>query len=350
MSAVSPRAARVSRGLPTARRQFLTALVGSGEPRPEHDGAAYWIRVYRRAMACRFEVTLDAADGEHVPAATLALDEIDRLEDELSVFREGSIVSAINRRAAAGPVVVPPHLIRLLAACRELHRDTEGAFDITTTPLSRCWGFLRRNARVPDAAAIDAARALVGAEAIHLDVEAGTVALQRAGTELNLGAVGKGYAIDRAAASLRSEGVAHALLSAGRSSLFALGGRGGGWRVDLVSPLVEGRQLARLMLRNAAVGTSGAGEQFVVAGGVRYGHVIDPRTGWPCSGVVSATVVASSAAQADALSTAFLIGGVELAARYCEAHPRVLVLMTPDDGSGRPIAFGGHPGARVVEQ
>ena len=121
-----------------------------------------------------------------------------------------------------------------------------------------------------------------------------------------------------------------------------------GWRVDLVSPLMSGRTIAGLWLRNAALGTSGAGEQFVIADGCRYGHVIDPRTGWPAAGVLSASVVASDAATADALSTAFLVGGIDLAERYCAEHRDVLALITPDDGSERPMAFGGHPGARLV--
>ena len=149
---------------------------------------------------------------------------------------------------------------------------------------------------------------------------------------------------------MRASGVVHALLSAGRSSLLALGGRGDGWRIDLVSPLVAGRAIAGVWLRNAALGTSGAGEQFVIADGHRYGHVIDPRTGWPADGVISASVVATDAARADALSTAFLVGGIDLARRYCADHRDVLALITPDDGSKRPIVIGGHPGARLVRQ
>jgi thiamine biosynthesis lipoprotein len=299
-------------------------------------------------MACRFEITLAAADGGYVAAARTALDEVDRLEDALSVFRETSAISDLNRRAAAGPVAVPRYLLDLLEDCRQLHQDTGGAFDITTMPLSRCWGFLRREGRLPGADEIDAARALVGLHAVQLDRAGGAVTFGRRGVELNLGAIGKGYALDRAAATLRQAGVVHALLSAGGSSLVALGGRGHGWQVDLVSPLVSERTIARLSLRNAALGTSGAGEQFVIVDGRRYGHVIDPRTGWPASGVVSASVVASNAARADALSTAFLVGGIDLASRYCAERRDVLALITPDDGSGRPTAIGRHPGARLV--
>jgi thiamine biosynthesis lipoprotein len=333
------------RAISTERRQFLTSLA-----RPRADGAnghGYWIRVHRRAMACRFEITLAGQDGSFVPAARAALDEIDRLEAELSVFRETSIISELNRRAAREPIPAPRHVVDLLARCQRLYQDTGGAFDITTTPLSRCWGFLRRQGRVPDLVEIESARASVGLERVRLDNSRWSVAYERSGIELNLGAIGKGYALDRAGAGMRAAGVTHALLSAGCSSLLALGGRGHGWTVDLVSPLLAGRPIAELRLRHAAVGTSGAGEQFVIADGRRYGHVIDPRTGWPAEGVLSATVVASDAATADALSTAFLVGGVDLARRYCAEHRDVLAVITPDDGLGSPIVIGHHPAARI---
>lgn len=333
----------------TPRRQFLASLPRprADLPRPEEE-RGYWIRVHRRAMACRFEILLSAEDRVFVSAATQALDEIDRLEDELSVFRDTSTISVLNRSAAGRAVVVPRYLIDLLTNCQRLHRDTERAFDVTTMPLSRCWGFLRRQGCVPDADAIEAARALVGFDAVQLGRDDLSVRFGRTGVELNLGAIGKGYALDRAGSGLRASGVAHALLSAGGSSLLALGGRGQGWQIDLVSPLVTDRAIAGVWLRNAALGTSGAGEQFVIADGHRYGHVIDPRTGWPADGVLSASVVATDAASADALSTAFLIGGIDLASRYCAQHRDVLALITPDDGSKRPIVIGSHRGARLV--
>ena len=328
------------------RRRFLASLSGR---RPAAEGGDYWIRVHRTAMACRFEITLAAQDGAAVPAASAALDGIDRLERELSLFRETSAIAELNRSAASGPVRVAPYLVDLLDECRRVHRETGGAFDVTSTPLSRCWGFLRRQGRVPDPEAIETARALVGFDAVQLDREQNTVRFTRPGIELNLGAIGKGFALDRAAAEMRTAGAAHALLSAGGSSFVALGGRGDGWRIDLVSPRVSGRPIATLQLRNAALGTSGAGEQFVVADGRRYGHVIDPRTGWPAIGVLSASVVASDAATADALSTAFLVGGADLARRYCAEHLDVLALVTPEGGSTAPLVFGSHRAAQVVK-
>lgn len=325
-----------------SRRGFLT--FPRRRPSSAEDGRGYWIRVWRLAMACRFEIVLGGEDGAFVAAAKAALDEIDQLEDELSVFRATSTIAVLNRRAADHPVVVPLFLIDLLVECQRLHRETDGAFDITATPLSRCWGFLRRDGRVADPGAIAAARARVGFDAVHLDPGERSVRFIREGTELNMGAIGKGYALDRAACGLRAAGVQHALLSAGRSSILALGGHCEGWRIELVSPQIAAGPLAALTLRDAAVGTSGAGEQFFIADGRRYGHVIDPRTGWPARGILSVSVVASDAARADALSTAFLVGGIALAERYCATHPEVLAIVTPDDGSRRPVVIGRYSG------
>jgi thiamine biosynthesis lipoprotein len=152
-------------------------------------------------MACRFEITLAGEDARHVPAARDALREADRLEASLSVFRDTSDLTRINRHAPLGPVGVDPELFALLARCRELHADTGGAFDITSTPLSRCWGFLMRQGRLPSDADIAAARACVGMDAVHLsDVAAAesrerTVRFTRPSIELNLGSIGKGHAV-----------------------------------------------------------------------------------------------------------------------------------------------------------
>lgn len=297
-------------------------------------------------MACRFEITLASQNAACVPAARDALDTIDSLEDRLSLFREHSDLADLNRRGASQAVAVDRHLFDLLALCGEIHRDTNGAFDITSTPLSRCWGFLQRQGQLPPDDAIADAMAKVGFGRVHLDPAARSVWFGRPGIELNLGAIGKGYALDQVGAGMRRAGVRQALLSAGRSSLLALGGPDGGWRVELASARTQ-EPLARVSLRNAAIGTSGTGDQFVVVDDVRYGHVLDPRTGWPATGVLSATAISSSATVADALSTAFLIGGVGLAHQYCASHPDVMALITPE-GPQRTVVIGHHPGA-VVE-
>jgi FAD:protein FMN transferase len=354
---------------PSADNPADAGTLAPAAPQREDDGG-HWLRVYRAAMACRFEITLAGEDARHVPAARDALHEADRLEAALSVFRDTSDLTRINRHAADEPVEVDAELFALLARCRELHTATGGAFDITSTPLSRCWGFLMRQGRLPSDADIAAARARVGMDAVTLtDSRERTVSFTRPSTELNLGSIGKGYAVQCMADYLSARGVRHALVSAGASSIVALGGRGWGWSIDLCArstgspePGLAGTQgmqgaqgtqdaqrtrLARLYLRNGALGTSGAGEQFVEIDGRRYGHVLDPRTGWPASGVRSASVVARDGATADALATAFLVGGLTLAREYCAAHPDTLAIITAE-GASRPELFGAFSGV-VVE-
>jgi thiamine biosynthesis lipoprotein len=313
--------------------------------RAKRPGAEYWIRVHRRAMACRFEVALSGEHAHRVEAARAALDEIDRIESALTVFRETSTLADLNRRAAREAVPVDDELFALLRACAALHEDTGGAFDITTTPLSRCWGFLRREGRLPAAAEIESARAACGAAHLQLDEPARTVRFDRAGVEINLGAIGKGYALRRVARQLRANGVTDALVSAGGSSVVAVGGP---FHVT-VRPR-RARTAISVWLEDAALATSGAGEQCFEVDGRRFGHVLDPRTGWPAEGTLAASVAAPDADVCDALSTAFLVGGTALAARHCAERSGVLAFVWPDDGSERHVAFGACAGAAWREE
>lgn len=327
-----------------SRRQLFAFDFGS-----RGTDSGHWVRIHRTAMACRFEVLLSSDKARFTNAAQRALDEVDRIEAALTVFRETSALVRVNREAADGAVVVDRELFEILRLCRELSDSTAGAFDITSTPLSRCWGFLRREGRLPERDEIERARALVGMNRVELDAEGRSVRFAHPGMELNLGSIGKGYAISRMAALLKQDGVESALLSAGGSSVFALGGEPGrrdqGWKVDLHSRRVARGRLAQLRLRNVALATSGAGEQFVDVKGTRYGHVLDPRSGWPASGILSASVVTPDPSVADALSTAFLVGGVPLTQEYCASCSNTLVLLTPDDGSDRICVFGSCRGA-----
>ena len=323
------------------RRNFLSFDFGD-----RRRDSSHWVRIHRVAMACRFEVMLSSDDAADMTAARAALDEADDLESLLTVFRDTSEVADVNRRAADEPVPVSATLLGLLTRSAALHAATGGAFDVTCTPLSRCWGFLQREGRLPEPAAIETARALVGTTHVRLDAGARTVRFARRGVELNFGAIGKGFALDRMGAVLRAKGSTRALLSAGHSSVLALGGRGRGWPVDL-RPRLASRRVGRLWLRNAAVGTSGAGEQFVEVEGHRYGHVIDPRSGYPAEGVRGASVITKDAAAADALSTAFLIGGPTLAQEYCAAHDDTLAVLVMDGFDERTEVFGRCSGATL---
>ncbi len=323
------------------RRNFLSFDFGD-----RRRDSSHWVRVHRVAMACRFEVMLSSDHAVEMTAARAALNEADDLEAMLTVFRDTGDVLDLNQRAAADDVAVSTTLVALLTRSAELHAATGGAFDVSCTPLVRCWGSLQREGRLPEPADIDAARAAVGMTHVRLDATARTVRFTTPGVELNFGAIGKGFALDRMGVVLRAHGSTRALLSAGRSSVLALGGRGRGWPVDL-RPRLASRRVGRLWLRNAAVATSGAGEQFVEVDGRRYGHVIDPRNGRPAEGVLGASVIAKDAATADALSTAFLIGGPALASQYCAAHEETLAILVLDEPGEPTEVFGRCSGATL---
>ena len=306
-----------------------------------------WLHVNRTAMACRFEVTLPVSDRNGIAVANDALDIVDALEAQLSVFRDSSEISFINREAAARAVVVEDSLFDLLSLCKTLHEQTEGAFDITAGPLTRCWGFLRRAGRLPAADEMESARSLVGSDNMLLDCQTRSIRFLHAEMEINLGSIGKGYALDQVATSLRGR-TASALLNAGASSFYAMGAgdRGEGWSVGIRDSRNKTERLARLRLRDCALSTSGSEEQFFEHDGKRYGHIIDPRSGWPAQHVTSVSVVAQSAAVSDALATAFYIGGREVAEKYCASNPEVMVIML-ETGAESPLTIGSHRGCRI---
>jgi thiamine biosynthesis lipoprotein len=301
------------------------------------------VRFARRAMATTFEVILPFGAVGH-QAAEAALDEIDRLEDQLTVFRDGSEVSRLNRLGCYGPVQVEEGLFGLLELAARINRETEGAYDITTGALTKVWGFFRRQGRVPAEAEVAEALAKVGMGHVALDPERHSAHYRRAGLEINLGSIGKGYALDRVAALFRRDwGVADALLHGGHSSVYAAGDEPGGrrgWAVGLSHPWDGRRRLAVLRLRDRGLGTSAATFQHVEYRGRRLGHILDPRTGWPAEGLASASAVAPTAAEADALATAFFIRGVEPTRAYCTAHPEVGALLLPEGREARPVLIG----------
>ena len=300
-------------------------------------------------MATRFEVTLPPSGEKGVADATEALDEIDRIEEQLTAFRETSELSFINRHAADQPVSVEAAFFDLLRLCKDLSSDTEGAFDITSGPLTKCWGFFRREARFPLPDEIEAARSKVGCVNLALDPQARTVKFARKGLELNLGSVGKGYALDRVAKLMRGSAKS-ALLNAGASSMLAIGAgdRGDGWLIGLRDPQSKVRRAGVLTLKDAALSTSGSEEQFFERGGTRFGHIIDPRTGWPASLVASVSVIADSGAVSDALATAFFVGGRQLAESYCSRHRRIMAIMF-ENQSKVPFVIGNHPNCEGLQ-
>ena len=321
--------------------------------------------VGREAMACRFEVAFNAGEvSGDTELAVDALDLVDQIEERISVYRPASELSRINASAAEGWVDVSPDAWHLLVRARELWELTGGAFDIAAGSLVRAWGFLHREGRTPDDTDLAAARAAAGMRHLEFDPDRRRLRFLRPGVEINPGAIGKGWALDRAVAHLQSRGVASVLMHGGQSSVLARGTQGPsigdrhGWRVGLRHPLRPGRRLATITLDDRALGTSGSGTQFFVDQGRKLGHILDPRSGRPAEGVISATVIAHSAADADALATAlYVLGPAGLTTIAPLGGATAAVLVLPRAGGGtrvivanlddRAIEIEAEPGLQV---
>jgi thiamine biosynthesis lipoprotein len=299
-------------------------------------------------MGSYFELCLSAGLPGAAELSCRALDLIDELESQLTVYREHSEISRLNATAHRGPVPVERRLFELLETAVELSRQTSGAYDVTAGALSGAWGFVKGPKRVPDAATLAEARASTGWQHLQLDRESCTVGFDRPGIQINLGSIGKGYAIDRVIGLLRDFWLpVSALVHGGRSSLYALGSPpgqfAGRWEIALRNPFEPESPLGVLRLRNRGMGTSGTAFQQFVADGRVYGHIIDPRSGEPATGPASVTVLAPSAAVADALSTAFYLLGADAAASYVADHPETAVVVVEEGSSPnspRVLVFG----------
>jgi thiamine biosynthesis lipoprotein len=308
---------------------------------PVQASKTHLIQFARRAMACQFELFLRGdASAEEAELVIAALDLVDELEGQLTVYRDTSEISQLNRTAGLRPVTVEGRLFRLLQRAKEIHADTKGAFDITAGPLARAWGFFRREGRLPEEHELNEALRLVGSHRLYLDARRNEVTLERQRMEINLGGIGKGYALDRAGQLLQSAGVDQFLLHGGQSSVLAVGNRHvdepseSGWSVGVRHPLRPDKRLVEIRVRDRGLGTSGTAKQFFHHRGKRYGHILDPRTGWPVEGLLSATAITASAADADALSTAFHVMGLEQTREFCAEHPEVAALLVLPSKAG----------------
>jgi thiamine biosynthesis lipoprotein len=291
-------------------------------------------------MATRFEIVLQGANEPELRAAgEEALDEIDRLENQLSLFRPGSEIARVNALAARQPVRVSPPLFQLLLLARKLNGETGGLFDITVAPLMRSFGFMYGQGQIPPQQELLAARECVGMQHVCLDEASLTVRFSREGMMLDLGAIGKGYAIEQAAMILREAGVEHALVHGGTSTVFAIGKPldADAWKIAVEGPHAndpgggivgessaetpqtqpsagsesERKKSVRAIVRieDEALSVSAVWGRFFESGGKKFGHVLDPRSGEPVFNAVMAAVVVPSATESDALSTALLVAG-----------------------------------------
>lgn len=269
--------------------------------------------VTHRAMATEFVVMLPTKMAGKVEQVVEALEMLDPIEAALTIYQPHSEISRLNRDGHDRPVKLSASTFALLGRSILWSERTGGAFDVTAGPLVDAWGFNRRSGRKPTAAEIDAARASVGYKKLILDADERTVRFSAPGMAINLGAIGKGEALDRLAGHLKAAGVTDFLIHGGNSSVIAAGdqtaGTQTGWAVGLAHPTKPRRRMAGLWLKDMALATSGSGKQFFHHKGRRYGHVIDPRTGQPAGDLQSISVLMPSATDADAAATGLFVMG-----------------------------------------
>ncbi len=318
--------------------------------------------VSKKAMACTFQIYFTPENGDAIAEVAIeALELVEQLENQMTVYRS-SPMTYLNETAANEPVRIEPRVYQLLKKGYELFELTDGAFDMTSGLLTKGWGFFRQQGRVPDEREISDLLKGVGSQHLIFDDQNETIAFRQSDLELNLGGIGKGHAIDRAAQFMTEHGIEHFLIHGGQSSVLAKGKRwlkksskptatehgstgeevprqknfndevasphestdsgdaSEPWKVGLRHPTQVENRIAEIGLTDRAVGTSGTGRQSFYHKGKRYGHIIDPRTGQPCEGVFSATAVAPTAAEADALATAFYVMGADKAIEFCKSN------------------------------
>jgi FAD:protein FMN transferase len=305
------------RSILDARGLVLTLVVWSvatpplRTPAREHPTLAHHV-ASRIAMACEYAIEAYGPDADALPRIVdEAFDEVDRIDRLMSHYKFDSPLSRVNRQAGQHRVEVDRELFDFLATALRYSRDSNGAFDITVGPLMKTWGFFGGEGRLPSQTEVASARRLVGAAHVTLNPASRTIAFDAAGVELDLGGIAKGYAVDRVVALLKQRQIAAALVSAGGSTIYALGAppRRDGWPVTIQDPLDARRAALTLELRDRAMSVAGRSEKFFETGGLTYSHIMDPRTGMPAQGVLSVVVLAGSGTEGDALDDALFVLG-----------------------------------------
>lgn len=265
-------------------------------------------------MGTIFQITLYTSNREAGQRAMrAAFEEIRRIDAMMSNYKPESELSRMNRTAWERPFHASDELYAIIRESISYAELTDGAFDVTVAPLLKLWGFYKHKGHFPTTRELERVRARVGYALLILDDEKKTISFAKPGVEVDLGGIAKGYAIDRAVEILRRYGITSALLSAGESTIYALGAPPGKafWSVSLRDPKHPQKMMAVLRLRDQSVSTSGRYEKFFRLNGKVYGHIFDPRTGRPVQGIYSVTVVAPRATQSDALSTSVFVLGFE---------------------------------------
>lgn len=294
-------------------------------------------KVYKRTlllMGSRFDITVvanDSAQGNSY--IDLAIGEISRIEHLISSWDPRSQTSAINENAGVAPVRVCQELFNLIERSMAISKLTDGAFDISYASMDKIWKFDGSMKEMPTDEVIKASVSKVGYQNVVLDKEHVTVFLKLPGMKIGFGAIGKGYAADKAKALLMEKGAVAGIINAsGDMNTWGKQPSGEEWKIAITNPLNKNKVFAILPIREGAVVTSGNYEKYVTFDGKRYSHIIDPKTGYPATGIISATVFAPKAELADALATSIFVMGIETGLNRISQLPGVECIIIDENG------------------
>lgn len=286
-------------------------------------------------MGSRFEITVVAnnaiAANKYIDAAVA---EITRIEKLISSWDVHSQTSIINKNAGLKPVKVDRELFNFIERAIRISKLTDGAFDISYASMDRIWKFDNSMTKMPSEEIIKASVAKVGFQNIILNKVNSTVFLKLKGMKIGFGAIGKGYAADKAKALLISKGVTSGIINAsGDMNTWGKQPDGSEWKIAITNPMNKNKVFALFPIKNGAVVTSGNYEKYVNFNGKRYTHIIDPRTGYPSSGIISVTIFAPKAELADALATSVFVMGKEAGLDRINQLPKIECIIIDDKGN-----------------
>ncbi len=287
-----------------------------------------------KLMGSRFDITVVADTKQKANAyIDVAIEEISRIERLISSWDPNSQTSLINRNAGLQPVKVDKELFDLIERSIQISKLTDGAFDISYASMDRIWKFDGSMTTMPAEDVIKSSVEKVGYKNIILDKENHTVFLKLKGMKIGFGAIGKGYAADKAKALLKDKGVFSGIINAsGDMNTWGKQVNGGDWNIGIKNPLNKNKIFIMLPVFEKAVVTSGNYEKYVSFNGKRYSHIIDPRTGYPSSGIVSVTVFAPSAELADAMATSIFVMGKDTGINFIDQLNAIECIIVDDEG------------------
>ncbi len=266
-----------------------------------------------------------------------AITAIYRLEKHISHYIPDNDLARLNQSAGSGPFKVNSDLFEVIRWSKLFWERTEGAFDPSVGPLLDLWGFSGKEKEdIPSEQEIAEVLKKVGMDKVKIDADRQTVELTVPGMRLNFGGIGKGLALDRAKTILKEQGIKSGILHAGTSSIVAIGTPPDklGWKIGIRSPYNKDETIGEFLINDESLSTSSLSEQFLQRKGKKYGHIFDPKTGFPVNNsIVSSTVICKTATESDALSTSFFVLDIEKTKEYCKKFPDLKVFLVSENNN-----------------